>query len=82
MKVTKYFLGLTGMMTDGKNGNRNRFAMATKFGPLDPIVTFYHNHDVICLCNGYFRVQNSFFQLKSKCGENYFHGKEHKKIFA
>ena len=46
MKVTKYFLGLTCTTTDIKNGNRNRFATAAKFGPSDPIVTFFHSHDV------------------------------------
>ena len=60
MKVTKYFLGLVCTTTDIKKGNRNRFARAAKFGPLDPIVTFCH----IYLCNCYFRVQNPFFQLK------------------
>ena len=64
MKVTKYFLGLTRTTADINNGNRNRFATAAKFGPLDPIVTFFHSHDVIYLCNCYFRVQNRFFRLK------------------
>ena len=71
MKATKYFLGLTGTTTDSKNGNRIRFATAAKFGPLDPIVTFCHSQDAIHLCNRYFRVQNPFFRLKQKCGENY-----------
>ena len=66
MKVTKYFLGLTCTTTDINNGNRNRFATAAKFGPLDPIVTFFHSHDVIYLCNCYFRVQNRFFSVKIK----------------
>ena len=42
MKVTKYFLGLTCTTTDIKNGHRKQFATAAKFGPLDPIVTFFH----------------------------------------
>ena len=61
MQVTKYFLGLMCTTADCKNGSRNRFATATKFGPLDPSVTFLHSHDVIYLCNRYFRVQNRFF---------------------
>ena len=64
MKVTKYFLGFKCTTTDINNGNRNRFATAAKCGPLDPIVTFFHSHDVIHLCNCYFRVQNHFFRLK------------------
>ena len=59
-EVTKYFLGLTCTRTDINNGNRNRFAMAAKFGALDPIVTFFHSHDVIYPCNCYFRVRNPF----------------------
>ena len=82
MKVMKYFLGLTCTTTDINNGNRNRFSAGAKFGPLDPIITFFHSHDVIYLCNCYFRVQDRFFRLKYKCGENYFNGKEHKKICA
>ena len=66
MKVTKYFLGLTCTTTDINNGKRNRFATAPKFGPLDPIVTFFHSHDVIYQCNCYFRVQNHFFSVKIK----------------
>ena len=64
MKVTKYFLGFTGTTTDSKNGNRNRFATAAKFGPLNSIFTFCHSHDIIRLCNRYFQVQNRFFGLK------------------
>ena len=56
--------GLTCTTMDINNGNRNRFATAAKFGPLDPIVTFFHSHDVIYLCNCYFRVQNRFFRVK------------------
>ena len=47
MKVTKYFLGLTCTRTDINNENGNRFATTAKFGPLDPIVTFFDSHDVI-----------------------------------
>ena len=82
MKVTKYFLGLTCTSGDIKNETGNRFATAANFGPSDLIVTFFDSHDVIYLCNCYLRVQNRFFQLKLKSGENYFHGKEHKKICA
>ena len=55
-----------GFTTDINNGNRNRFTTVAKFGPLDPIVTFFHSHDVIYLCNCYFRVQNRFFSVKIK----------------
>ena len=41
MKVTRYFLGFTCTTTDINNGNRNRFTTVAKFGPLDPIVTFF-----------------------------------------
>ena len=81
MKVTKYLLGLMCTTTNINNGNRNRLPVA-KFGPLDPIVTFFHSADVIYLWNCYFRVQKGFGQLKKICGEKYFHGKEHKKICA
>ena len=64
MKVTKYFLGLTCTTTDINNGNRNRFTTVAKFGPLDPIVTFFHSPDVIYLCNCYFRGQKFFFRFK------------------
>ena len=47
-------------MTDINNGNRNRFATAAIFGPLDPIVAFFHSHDVIYLCNCYFPVESRF----------------------
>ena len=66
MKGTKYFLGLTRTTTDINNGNRKRFAMAAKFGPLDPIVAFFHSHDIIYLCHCYFRVQTCFFSAKIK----------------
>ena len=64
MKVTKYILGLTCTATDIKNGNTSQLATAAKFGPLDPTATVFHSHDVICLCNRYFWVQNCFFRLK------------------
>ena len=80
MKVTNYFLGRMCTTTAINSESRNRFTTVAKFGPLDPIVTFFHSHDVIYLCHCYFRVQGRLVWLNYKCGENYFHGKESKKI--